>query len=274
MPKAPINGFDMYYESSGEGPAVVFAHGKGGNHLSWWQQVPLLSRSFRCITFDHRGFGQSLNPDDTMGRDAFVEDLRALLDYLEVQEAYLIAQSMGGLTCMGFALRYPCIAKALVLADTTGGIGEPCVVEVLRRRQAPDDVMLRALSQGFRERDPAKAFLYREINLMNPPREPEPNGFTSGEGPKAAELAVMRVPTLLIVGEEDIVMPPDAMHLSQELIPGSSLEVVAGAGHSVYFEVPDIFNALVLDFFARVLTEEETIAAVDGASLTGAPSAL
>ena len=182
-----------------------------------------------------------------------MDDLRGLLDYLEIERTFLVAQSMGGLTCLGFALAHPDRTLGLVLADTTGGIGEPGVVEVLRNRKAPDDVALRAMSAGFRERDPARAFLYRQINLLNPLRDLEPNGFTSGEGPKAAELAGMRVPTLLIVGDEDPVMPPAAMELSQGLIPGSRLETVAGAGHSVYFERPDVFNRLVMEFLSSVL---------------------
>lgn len=261
MPKAPVNGIELYYESTGDGPAVVFAHGKGGNHLSWWQQVPLFSKWYTCVTFDHRGFGGSLPPPDGPGREAFVDDLLALLDYLEIGEAFLVAQSMGGLTCLGFALSHPERTRGLVLADTTGGIGEDSVVGMLRRRQDPEDLMLRALSSGFRQREPVKAFLYREINFMNPPRELEPNGFTSGEGPKAADLADVRVPTLLIVGAEDIVMPPDVMELSQQLIPGSRLEVVADAGHSVYFEQPEIFNNLVLEFVTRVQAGVEIVAA-------------
>ncbi len=253
MPTAPVNGIDIYYETSGEGSAVVFAHGKGGNHISWWQQVPVFSRTFRCITFDHRGWGRSLNPKGSIGREAFVDDLRGLLDHLEVHRAFLVAQSMGGLTCLGFALAHPERTMGLVLADTTGGIGDPAVVETIRNRKAPKDVTLRAMSAGFRDGDPAGAFLYREINLLNPPRDPEPNGFTSGEGPKAEDLAGMRVPTLLIVGEEDQVMPPPAMERSRDLIPGSRLERVPGAGHSVYFEKPDLFNRLVLDFFSSVL---------------------
>ena len=254
MPKAPINGIDIYYEASGEGPAVVFAHGRGGNHMSWWQQVPVLSRAFRCVTFDHRGWGQSLNPRGSLGRQAFVDDLQGLLDHLEIDRAFLVAQSMGGLTCLGFALAHPERTLGLVLADTTGGIGEPSVVEIIRNRKAPADVALRAMSAAFRDSDPAGAFLYRQINLLNPPRDPEPNGFTSGEGPKAGDLARMQVPTLLIVGEEDPVMPPAAMELSRDLIPGSRLEKVPGAGHSVYFERPNVFNRLVLDFFSSVQT--------------------
>ena len=70
MPKAAIDGIDLYYESNGDGPAVVFAHGAGGNHLSWWQQVPVFSDCYRCVTFDHRGFGQSRVPAYAPGRDS------------------------------------------------------------------------------------------------------------------------------------------------------------------------------------------------------------
>ena len=84
MPKARVNGIDFYYETDGEGPAIVFAHGRGGNHMSWWQQVPVFSKNYRCITFDHRGWGTSTDEPGGPGHGAFVEDLKQLLDYLEV----------------------------------------------------------------------------------------------------------------------------------------------------------------------------------------------
>ena len=63
MPYAPINGTQLFYESHGDGPAIVFAHGRGGNHLSWWQQVAEFQHDYRCITFDHRGWGLPPGPD-------------------------------------------------------------------------------------------------------------------------------------------------------------------------------------------------------------------
>ena len=77
MALAKINGIELYYEVHGEGPALVLAHGAGGNHLSWWQQVPVLAQSYRCVTFDHRGFGLSREQPGGPGARAFVEDLRA-----------------------------------------------------------------------------------------------------------------------------------------------------------------------------------------------------
>ena len=107
MPKAPVNGIELYYESHGSGPAIVFAHGRGGNHISWWQQVARFSGEYRCITFDHRGWGQSIAEYGSPLRENFAADLVALLDYLGVEETFLVAQSMGGFCCLEFALAYP-----------------------------------------------------------------------------------------------------------------------------------------------------------------------
>ena len=261
MPKAPVNGIDLYYESHGEGPAVVFAHGVGGNHLIWWQQVPFFSRNFRCITFDHRGFGQSIEAPDGPGARGFVEDLRALLDHLGVQETFLVAQSMGGIACLGFALAYPHRSLGLILGSTTGAIGEDSVVVPLREHQAPTETRDRFAAPSFAERDPERTFLYMEMNALNPPRPAEYTAmFRSGEGPKAAELAQMKVPTLLIAGSEDRIVPNHVMETCHKLIPGSRMEVVAGSGHSIFFEKPEEYNRLISDFFSEVLSKKQVAA--------------
>ena len=86
MPKAKVNGVEIYYETHGEGPAVVFAHGRAGSHLSWWRQVPAFRDRYRCITFDARGWGASTSQPGVNRRAAFGEDLKQLLDFLEEPE--------------------------------------------------------------------------------------------------------------------------------------------------------------------------------------------
>jgi pimeloyl-ACP methyl ester carboxylesterase len=125
MPQAKINGIDLYYETHGQGPAIVFAHGGGGSHMSWWQQVPAFSKSYQCVTFDHRGFGISREMPDGPGAASFVEDLRGLLDHLGIDQAAVVGQSMGGWTVLGFAATYPHRTRALVLCDTTAGLDDP-----------------------------------------------------------------------------------------------------------------------------------------------------
>src|SRR3990172_12371291 len=121
MPYASVNGTELYYEENGKGFPVVLAHGAGGNHLSWWQQVPEFSRHHRVITFDHRGWGLTLDAGD-LGPAAFIDDLRGLLDHLEIEEALLVGQSMGGLTCLGAALAQPRRVRGLVMANTFAGM--------------------------------------------------------------------------------------------------------------------------------------------------------
>ena len=254
MPKVPLNGIDLYYESHGEGPAIVFAHGRGGNHLSWWRQVAVFSKEYRCVTFDHRGWGASADTATGPGRAAFVEDLRHLLDHLGVDQAFLVAQSMGGLTCLGFALAYPQRSLGLVLGDTTGGIGDPKVVGLLEDVHPPDHPLRRALSASFIEAHPDLAFLFQEVGQLNPemPIDAVSSFFRDPSGPQAAELAQLTVPALLIAGQEDLIFPVNVMQEAQKLIPNSRLEIVPGAAHSTHFEQPEAFNRLVGDFFAEI----------------------
>ena len=251
MPFAPANGIRLYYESHGEGPTLVFAHGRGGNHLSWWQQIPAFRSDFRCITFDHREFGQSPDVPNGPGRLGFVEDLRALLDHLGIARASLVGQSMGGGTCLGFTAKYPERVEALVLADTPGGLAEEELLAEFRIRAPtlPQDAAIRALSDDFKKRDPAKAFLYAQVGGLTPPvRETFVEYLTASDGPTGKDLSQLRVPTLVLVGSDDVVITQSNAEVLRKHIPNARLEVVQGAGHSVYWEKPDEFNRLVMAF--------------------------
>ncbi|MEK6243893.1 MAG: alpha/beta fold hydrolase [Pseudomonadota bacterium] len=97
----------IYYETAGSGPALVFAHGLGGNHLSWWQQVAHFAPRYTCVAFAHRGFTPSSPVPGATAPDAYAHDLAALIDELGLKEVRLVAQSMGGWTCLEYALRIP-----------------------------------------------------------------------------------------------------------------------------------------------------------------------
>lgn len=168
MPFAPVNSIDLFFESHGTGPAVVFLHGRGGNHLSWWQQVPHFQARFRCIAIDHREFGLSREQPGGPGRRAFAEDLRQLLDRLGIERACLVGQSMGGFTAMEFAVRNPARVAGVVLADTTGGVAAPDVLEAMRANVAKlqAEPAARSLALDFPRREPALAFLYSALGRL------------------------------------------------------------------------------------------------------------
>ena len=161
MPLAPINGIQIDYQEYGQGEAIVFCHGAGGNLLSWWQQIPYFSESYRCVTFSHRGFGHSYDWPNGPGMKSFVEDLVGLLNYLAIESVHLVAQSMGGRTALGFAVEHTARTRSLVLADTTGGMGEPDVEQALADWRAKQDATrelgFRALALARRFQIPAGA---------------------------------------------------------------------------------------------------------------------
>ena len=267
MPKAPINRIDLYYESHGDesAPAIIFAHGRGGNHLSWWQQVAAFSGGFRCITFDHRGWGASAAEHDSPLRENFIDDLTALLDYLKIDKVFLVAQSMGGFSCLGFALAHPERTLGLVLGDTTGGVATEGTLAALKNTNPAPDGPARSLSASFIRENPALTFLYQQIQGLNPPRGEDGviSGFRREDGPQVEAFAHWTIPTLLIVGKEDAIFPPEVIAEVQKVIPGSSMEVVLGAAHSAHFEQADVFNTLLSELFAGVLSGSTEAAAAD-----------
>ena len=253
MPFASINGIELYYEVHGQGPALVLAHGGGGSHLSWWQQVPAFSDSFSVITFDHRSFGLSRDVPDGPGPEAFVQDLVALLDHLEVEKAVLAGQSMGGWTVCGFAAAHPQRTNGLILCDTLGGIETDQTAQAQagireRSRGSLAELLKNAYSPTFPQREPVLTFLYQQIVALN--MHVAPNLGTALFSLKADPRPIVehRIPTLLIVGEEDVLTPPPAMQSVAAQLPHARFITVPGCGHSVYFERADEFNRLVGSF--------------------------
>ena len=189
MPTFEAGGASLYYEVHGEGPALVFAHGAGGSHLSWWQQVPVFRDSYTCVTFDHRGFGQSFDDRPMLERPTFIEDLASLLDHLDIQEARLVAQSMGGMACIGLAAAEPQRVKAVVMADTAGGLTSPELMEAraaVAKAREGQDLLSGALGGEFRASNPAGSFLYAQVYDLNPPR---PADFLEGRDRVAVDAA-------------------------------------------------------------------------------------
>ena len=255
MPWAPVNGIDLYYETHGSGPALLFAHGQGGNHLSWWQQVPFFSRYYTCITFDQRAFGFS-SDTDSRGRFSFGADAVGLLDHLGCTDVRIVAHSMGGRSGLPVALRAADRCRAVVFAGTKGGVTSDAIREQQRLAIiARGDRGLGAFSvaDSFRSERPHLDFLLRAIGRVNPSRPPDflrapPAADRQPRGDVAQRLTATGIPVLFIVGEHDMITPPELIEMCHRLVTGSHYHVVADSGHSAYFEKPDHFNEVVLRF--------------------------
>ena len=260
-------GCRIYYEVTGSGPAIIFAHGLGSNHLTWWQQVPHFSGRYTCVTFSHRGYppGSEIGVPDPK---EFAGDLAALIEHLQLPDVRLVAQSMGGLTSIEYILSHPQHkVRVLVLTSTSGSIHRPSVPladpqrlsEWNRKATATRaDMQRRGISLPVGERmareQPALHFLYQAIasasgafdreelrkrNLAMATRSPDVlHGFA--------------MPTLFITGGEDTTYPPFLSDALAALMPNARVEQVREAGHSVYFQRASVFNQLVERFLAAV----------------------
>jgi pimeloyl-ACP methyl ester carboxylesterase len=251
------NGAEIHYEVFGKGPAVVFAHGLGGNHLSWWQQVAHFAPARTCVVFAHRGFPPSSPVPGSTAPDAYAEDLAALIGELDLKDVALVAQSMGGWTCLDYALREPGKVRALVMASTSGVVDfgqlkNPEVDEWSRRSPgALAELKSRGIHPASGERmareQPALAQLYWQISEMAPAsfREDVRVCIRGQRKQPPALLGKLPMPVLFITGDEDWVFPPAAGPALARLAPKGSAVRVAQAGHSVYFERAAQFNELI-----------------------------
>jgi 3-oxoadipate enol-lactonase len=255
----------IYYEAIGSGPAIIFAHGLGGNQLSWWQQMAHFSQKYTCVAFAHRGFTPSTPVTGASAPDAYADDLAALIDELELPDVRLVAQSMGGWTCLEYALRQPQKVKALVMACTSGRIDPGAVdgfgkagFEAWMKRSSETNAAMEArgvLSAGgerLAKEQPALATLYRQIYQLtsNEFRTAVRLRIRDQRNQPPSTLAKLPMPVLFLNGEEDTVFPSPAGPGLAKATPKGRHVSVPKAGHSVYFERAAEFNRIVEEFLA------------------------
>ena len=256
---------EICYEVMGRGPGLVFVHGVGGNLLSWWQQMPFFSRHYTCVTYSQRGFGSSTNPMNTIETSVFADDLAALIDHLGLEDIRLVAQSMGGWTCLEYALRHGSKALALAMASTTGAIDfhlvdHPDIKTLpawMARSEEVGDAMdkrgiLRSAGARIVEENPGLYYLYTQIFDQTPAhyREAVRTRIREQRIVSPESLSGLTIPTLFIAGAEDIIFPPAAASAVASVVPSSEFICVPDAGHSVYFERAQAFNTILEEFLS------------------------
>lgn len=263
MPFADSRGRRIYYERHGQGPAVLFLHGAGSNAATWWQQLPVFSPHYTCLTMDIRCFGRSVAPLDEFSLENFVADVIAVLDQEDIDQVRIVGQSLGGMIGLKTALTHPQRVAAFVACDSSLAIDHPVLLGILEKRQISQratSIEQRSLGRWFLETHPDKAALYAQINHFNPSTHSIAAadwGATLAalmQPDRVIPMAALRdlhCPTLLLVGSEDPIVPVSVARELTGWIPGSEVVVVADAGHSTYFEKPAEFNRYVSEFLRR-----------------------
>jgi 3-oxoadipate enol-lactonase len=267
MPKAQVNGVELNYEVRGDGYPLVLAHGFTASMDMWDDQLPAFAKKYRVVVYDSRGHGASEAPADLAQYDLWtcVEDQRALMDRLDIREAYVGGLSMGGMIAMRFALKYPERVRALLLCDTGPGLQGPHrhwfdalygSASNLVRTEGVGAWLKRmwpVLAQAFPPQGQLPAGVRRHLEGLE---HMSPDGFLGGaqalrdQDNVLERLNEIRVPTLIIVGDRDLLLGDS--RAMQQRIAGNRFVLIRNSLHGTAVWQPEAFTTAVLDFLALV----------------------
>lgn len=244
-------------------PTVIFIHGFPFNKTMWNAQTDALKGKFHVVTYDIRGHGHSEEGIENFSIDLFVSDLMGLMDHLKIDEAVLCGLSLGGYIALNAISKFPNRIKALVLSDTQ------CIAdteETIGKRMKS----IESIKNGGLEKyaDESVRNLFAPGSFISRCREiadiRQMILTTSGTSLCNTLLALaqrketcsilsnIKIPVLIMVGNEDKITPPSAAQYLSENIKGSSVQTIENAGHMSNMENPDKFNEELLKFLATI----------------------
>jgi len=242
------DGVNIYYETHGQGPAILLTHGYAATSQMWRGQVEALAKDHTLILWDMRGHGQSDSPDDdaAYSESSTTADMAALLDLHGFDSAVIGGLSLGGYMSLAFHADYPARVKALLVIDTGPGYkrAEPRAAWNRRanaRAEAIEKHGLAALAGGSPER--SRSVHKDPQGLVRAAR----NMLTQYNARVIESLPSIAVPTIVVVGEQDEPFLAATDYMATK-IPGARKVMVPNAGHAVNIDQPAVFNAAIVDF--------------------------
>ncbi len=267
MPKIHANGIDIDYEIQGPEDAqpLVLISGIGYDRWQWHKMIPGLAEHVRVIAFDNRGAGGTDKPAGAYTAQMLAADTAGLLEALQIPGAAVMGHSMGGFIAQAMALDFPEKVSKLILADTNFGgphhipVSQEAMAVLMDVSGDPVERFRRGLvvscAPGFDQKHPEiiqEWIAYRLQNPLNPAAYQSQLAIGLGLIPEAASfehrLPEIKVPTLILFGAHDKVVPPGNAELLQKAIPGSVVKILPDAGHFFPIETPEEADAAILDF--------------------------
>ena len=264
MPTIKIRDVKIYYEREGAGAPLLFISGLGGDHQVWAPVVERLKDRYGCIRFDNRGIGQSSRPRSGYAIPDQTQDVRGLLDALSVSQVHIVGQSMGGMIAQNIALQRPRLVRSLVLLASSAAMDSRSnhfirSRTVMQRRMTGYEYFQAIVpwffgpemlsKPGFVESWARRAADHPHPQSINAFSQLA-NGIAKFDG--RAQLKDIRQPTLVMVGEHDILTPPYMSRVLAEGIQGAELVVFPGLGHMCILEDTNAVIKQIATFLARV----------------------
>lgn len=264
MPTVSANGIDLWVEQDGRGDDVLFISGLADEGACWVDQVVGLRDRYRITIFDNRGVGRSATPDGPFQITDFAADTAALMDELRLESAHIVGSSMGGAIAQELALSRPERVRSLVL-NGTWSRGDRFLHEIFRswmwsaqKADSIRDFLVAVNLWCFSPRIWNEGIMdeWLEAAATSPYPQSVDAFCRSAEallGHDTAErIGAISAPTLVTVGELDLVLPPRFSQDLVERIPGARLVVVPEAGHQPFQELPEDYNRILLEFWQSV----------------------
>ena len=266
MPTLKSNNITLAYEITGAGKPLVLITGVGYGRWFWRKVVPGLAKHFQVITFDNRGAGESDKPDGPYTVQMMAADTVGLLDALDIKHAYVMGHSLGGYIAQELVVTRPDLVGKLILASTNYGGTKvipitPEAMDVLTNRTGDLIELVKrgiaiACAPGFADRHPdaAKELLdYRFTNPVPPAQYAAQVAAGAGTMTHTDEvvdqrMCAIKVPTLILFGEHDKVVPPGNAELMAQKITGARVKIIPGAGHIFPVEDPAATVAAIVEF--------------------------
>jgi pimeloyl-ACP methyl ester carboxylesterase len=261
--KALIDGVEIEYEAAGSGTAVLLFHAFPLGLLMWDAQAEALAATHRVVRFDARGFGGSGLGEGPLTMERIADDAAALLDHLGIDRAVVGGCSMGGYAAFAFVRRHPQRLAGLVLQDTRAGAdtaearaNRATMAAKVLAEGAPaavDAFLPKLVGETTHRERPAVVAGLRERILATPPQAIA-NALhgLAARADSRETLPTIEVPTLVLVGTEDVLTPPGEAATMAAAIPRARLDVIPGAGHLANLERPDAVNAALRAFLGGV----------------------
>jgi len=257
-----VGGHPVAYRQAGQGATLVVLHGFLCDSRCWRHQLTALSSEFRVVAWDAPGAGASSDPPEPFTMTDWADSLAAFLDVLDTRPAHLLGLSWGGVLAQEFYRRHAARVRSLILADTyagwKGSLGTSASAQRLARceresRSPGKDVAARWVGEMFT--DAASPDLLSEMATII--ADFHPIGFrlmakSLAETDTTDLLPAIRVPTLILWGDDDRRSPLSVAEQLHDAIPHARLAVVDDAGHVSNMQQPERFNALVREFCLSV----------------------
>ena len=263
MPFAAVNGIDVHYRVAGAGPeTIVLVNGLADDLETWaFQEAELTAAGYRLLMFDNRGIGKTSRPAGPYSSRLLADDAKALVDHLGVTDFHLLGVSMGGMIVQEYALAYPEDLRSVIMACTYAAPGPFCsrmfamwadAAPVLGIPFVMRDVTLWAFTTDFFSSRPAElAEFETAMRYMDQPVHAYLAQLAVIQGhDTVSRLGEITTPSLVMAGEEDILIPVSLSRRIHEGIPGSEWATTKG-GHGCVWEHPAEFNRTYLDFVGR-----------------------